>query len=203
MAIEIEKKFLLTADQQDALLKDATDLGHKQVENIYFDTADYSLSLRDFWLRRRDGVYELKTPVSTGSGSFGGTNRYHELTDDSEIAEALGIEISDTLERSLTDFDIHPFVTCYTDRASYEKQGFHIDIDQATYRDSVFSYAVAEIELLVETEDEANGADNRIMAFAADHNLTSDTVIHGKIGAFLQAERPDHFETLMKAGILK
>jgi uncharacterized protein YjbK len=203
MAIEIEKKFLLTPDQQATLLKDATDLGHKRVEDIYFDTKDYSLSLRDLWLRRRDGVYELKAPASVGSGSLAGTNRYHELTDDSEIAKALGIEISDCLERSLTDFDIHPFVTCYTDRASYEKQGFHIDIDQATYRDSSFSYSVAEIELLVETEGEANEADDRIMAFAADHNLTSDTVIHGKIGAFLEAERPKHFKTLMDAGILK
>lgn len=52
--IEIEKKFLLTEAQRARLLKDAKKLEDKKVEDSYFDTSDYRLTTKDYWLRLRN-----------------------------------------------------------------------------------------------------------------------------------------------------
>lgn len=200
--IEIEKKFILTDAQRKDLLSGARELGQKIVEDDYFDTDDYSLGRNDFWFRRRDGAYELKAPLKSGSGSYLATNRYHEITDIDEIAQELGLG-SDNFEAALAGAGIKRFVTCFSDRSSYEKQGFHIDIDAATYRDTDLTYAVAEIELLVNDESEADAADQHIIEFAKSFNLTTDQVVMGKIAAYLQAESPEHYAALVEAGVLK
>ncbi len=200
--IEIEKKFLLTDAQREALLSGAQELGRKLIEDDYFDTDDYSLTRNDLWFRRRDGAYELKAPLLSGSGSYFATNRYNEITDIHEIASRLGLS-GDNFEASLAGAGIKRFVTCFSDRTSYEKQGFHIDVDAATYRDTDFTYAVAEIELLVKDESEADDADRRIIEFAKGFNLTTDQVVMGKIAAYLQAEKPDYYTALVEAGVLK
>ena len=200
--IEIEKKFALTPLQKEALLYGARPLGQKVVEDDYFDTDDYSLTKHDFWFRKRDGAYELKVPLQSGSGSYGATNRYHELTDLADIARELKAS-TDNFEEALSLVGIKRFMTCFTDRTSYEKDGFHIDIDAASYRDTDFTHAVAEIELLIEDEAGADAADDKIMEFAKQFNLTTDQVVLGKVAAYLQAERPDHYEALIAAGVLK
>ncbi len=199
--IEIEKKFLLTEEQQRALLEGATELGEKLVNDSYLDTKDYSLTKKDFWFRLRDGAYELKMPLKSGAGVV--TNRYHELTHESQITQELGLEIVDDLPTTLKDAGIEQFMTCYTQRISYEKQGFHIDVDRVTYLDSTFVYAVAEIELLVETEAEADDAEARIIEFAKQFDLIIDQVVLGKVVALIQSEDPAHFEALVLAGVLK
>ena len=201
--IEIEKKFLLTAAQKSDLLDGAHELGHRLVEDSYFDTDDFALSTGDFWLRERDGVYELKAPLKSGDGSSSGGNHYHEITDTDEIAHELGLAAGQDFATELSLAGIKKFVTCFTSRESYEKQGFHVDIDSATYLDSVFVYALAEIELLVRSESEANEADKRIIEFARGFGLTTDQVILGKIGAFIKSERPEHYKALVDAGVFK
>lgn len=201
--IEIEKKFLLTKQQQERLLSDAAELGEKKVVDSYLDTDDYQLTTADFWFRERNGTYELKAPLRTGSGSYEATNRYHEITDLHEIAAKLQLEPGVDFETALSRAGIKRFMTCYTDRRSYEKQGFHIDIDAATYQDSAFRYAIAEIELLIENEAEADEADRRIVEFAKGFDLTVDEVVLGKVAAYLKAEKPDHYDALVAAGVLK
>jgi adenylate cyclase class IV len=200
--IEIEKKFLPTPEQQEALLKDAKIIESKVVTDTYLDTPTYELSTHDLWLRERDGVYELKAPPKAGSGSYSGTNRYHEITDPRLILQELGLDPNDTIDTAFNKADIAPFMICYTNRSSYEKDGFHIDVDSATYDDSEFTYALVEIELLVD-ETEAEEADSRIMEFARQYNLRADGVILGKIAALLKEERPEHYNALVAANILK
>lgn len=200
--IEIEKKFLPTPEQQEALLKDAKLIESKVVTDTYLDTPTYELSTHDLWLRERDSVYELKAPPKTGSGSYSGTNRYHEVTDPRLILQELGLDPNDTIDTAFKKAGIEPFMTCYTNRSSYEKDGFHIDVDSATYDDSEFTYALVEIELLVD-ETEAEEADSRIMEFARQFGLQADGVILGKIAALLKEERPAHYQALVAANILK
>lgn len=200
--IEIEKKFLLTSKQQHDLLDGATELSEKLVTDSYLDTSDYRLTMNDLWFRERDGTYELKMPLTSGSGTA--TNRYHELTDVTDIARELGIGgETDDLTKSLREAGIVPFMTCFTQRKSYEKQGFHIDVDTVTYQNSSFAYAIAEIELLVESEAEADNAEARIIEFAKQFDLVIDQIVLGKVAAFLKFENPVHYETLVSAGILK
>lgn len=201
--IEIEKKFLLSDTQQQALLKDAHALGEKSVEDSYFDTDDFYLTRQDYWLRERNGAYELKAPLKSSSGSPTATNRYHELTSLEEICQELALNLTTDFEAALSTAGIKRFITAYTSRTSYEKQGFHIDIDAVAYRNSDFVYALAEIELLVNNESDADDAERRIIAFAQDFNLTTDRVILGKVVAYLESENPSHFQALIDAGVLK
>lgn len=201
--IEIEKKFLLTDEQKKDLLEGAHELGHKLVVDSYFDNDAFVLTSNDLWLRERDGAHELKAPLKSGNGSASGGNRYHEITDSKEIAHQLGLSGGSDLETELSRAGIKKFITCFTNRDSYEKQGFHIDIDSATYLSSEFVYALAEIELLVNSESEADDADRRIIEFAKGFGLTTDQVILGKIGAFIKSEIPDHYKFLVGAGVLK
>ncbi len=201
--IEIEKKFLLSEHQQNDLLEGARELGVKLVEDSYLDTETFSLTTNDLWFRDRDGAYELKAPLLSGSGSYTATNRYNEITDTQEIARVLGLDTDLDFETSLSRAGIKKFMTVYTSRNSYEKQGFHIDIDSARYLDSSFEYAVAEIELLVTSESEADEAESQIIEFAKKFELITDQVVLGKVAAYLKAEKPAHYEALVNAGVLK
>lgn len=201
--IEIEKKFLLTDTEQQALLLGAHELGQKTVEDSYLDDDNYSLTTRDYWFRERDGAYELKAPLKSSNGSPTLTNRYNEITDIDAIRQELSLTDGIDLPSALSIAGIRRFMTCCTVRNSYEKQGFHIDIDTVTYADSTFKYAIAEIELLIEDESQANEAENRIVKFARSFDLTTDKVILGKVGAYLQAVEPDHYRALVEAGVFK
>jgi adenylate cyclase class IV len=201
--IEIEKKFLLTPDQEAALLTDAEELGQKVVEDIYFDTKTYDLTTHNQWLRKRDGAFELKTSLKTNTNSQSGAVYFRELTIPEEIADELGLSGGAALERELERGNIQPFMTVITNRTSYQKQGFHIDIDTATYGDSSFTYAVAEIELLIDNEADANTAEQHIITFAKKFNLTTDKIILGKVAAYLKTEDPTHYKVLERTGIFK
>lgn len=201
--IEIEKKFLLTAQQQSDLLEGAEAHDLKLVEDSYLDTETFALTTNDLWFRERDGAYELKVPLKSGSGSYASTNRYHELTDIEEIARELGFDAGLDFETSLSRAGISKFISLTTSRQSYEKAGFHIDVDAITYADSTFEYAVAEIELLIEDEEGADEADRRIVEFAKQFDLVTDQVILGKVAAYLKSESPQHYAALVDAGVLK
>lgn len=201
--IEIEKKFFLTASEKEALLQDAETLGQKILEDSYLDTKDFQLTKRDMWFRERNGAYELKVPLKTHTETSFITNQYHELTDKEEIRHELSLDTSGDFETALSIAGITSFMTCYTARSSYEKQGFHIDVDSVTYAGSDFEYNLAEIETLVIDESEATGAESRIVEFAKSHGLTTDRTILGKVGAYLKAERPEHYKILVDAGVLK
>lgn len=201
--IEIEKKFLLTDAQQQSLLEGSEELGEKIVNDSYLDTSDYRLTTADYWFRERDGVYELKAPLKTSNGLGTATNRYHEITNIEEITQELNIPVESDFATALSTASIKRFMTCYTRRNSYEKQGFHIDVDEVSYDDSQFTYAVAEIELLIDDESQADDAELLIVEFAKKFDLVTDQVVLGKVAAFLRAEKPDHYETLVAAGVLK
>lgn len=201
--IEIEKKFLLSDIQQQELLSGARKLGNKMVEDSYLDTDDFRLTTHDLWFRKRDGSYELKVPLKSTSDSNVATNRYHELTDIHEIASELGLNASQDFEAALLQAGIKKYMTCFTNRTSYEKRGFHLDIDTVTYLDSTFEYALAEIELLIDSESDADNAEHRIIEFAKEFNLVVDRVILGKVAAYLQAKRPEHYKALVAAAIFK
>lgn len=199
--IEIEKKFLLTDEQTQALLTDAQKLSEKSITDSYLDTSGYSLTTKDLWLRERNGSFELKTPLKTKGASA--THRYYESTELGDIRQALKLDDGDTFTASLANSRIERFMTCLTYRKSYSKQGFRIDIDTVTYQNSPFTYAIAEIELIVDDEAQVDEAEDRIIAFAKQHGLTTDQVVLGKIVAYLKSERADHYKALVEADISK
>lgn len=199
--IEIEKKFLLTDTQKQALLDGARGIGEKSMTDSYLDTADYSLTTNDLWFRERNGAYELKAPLRLKTESSTATNRYHELTEIEDILRTLKLDATDDFKAALLTAGITSFITCFTQRKSYTKQNFQIDVDAVTFRDSQFEYAIAEIELIIDDESQADEAEYRIIEFAKQLGLTTDQVILGKVAAYLKAEKIDHYEVLVEAGI--
>lgn len=83
--LEIERRFRLLSDEevlrfQQKLTSPPYQINNpiteKIVEDEYFDDAHYTLTLGDLWLRRRNGVWELKAPL-TPSVHEDGHQKYH------------------------------------------------------------------------------------------------------------------------------
>ncbi|XP_029517016.1 thiamine-triphosphatase [Oncorhynchus nerka] len=93
MSVEVERKFVCDADIQKQLEEiGAVCIGQKQFQDKYFDTPDFLLTLRDVWLRCRQGCWELKCATVTKAEDRVGEpqkaelcSRYQEITNLSQI----------------------------------------------------------------------------------------------------------------------
>nr|XP_023661615.1 thiamine-triphosphatase [Paramormyrops kingsleyae] len=87
MSVEVERKFVCDANIQDKLREiGAVCVGQCQFEDKYFDTPAHHLTLRDVWLRCRQGSWELKCPTQeSGNPELGLCSRYREITSLPEI----------------------------------------------------------------------------------------------------------------------
>lgn len=194
--IEIEKKFSLTEDEKTKLIEGAEPLGRKVFTDTYYDTLDWGLTLKDTWLRSREGKYELKVPLREISHDRI-VDQYRELETNEEIAEHLVLSIEgSTLEEALRKTDYKPFCTLTTTREKYKKDGYGIDIDAVD-----FGYVVTEIELMVTNEDEVEKATNKILQFAKSHGIMPGKV-RGKVAEYLRRNSPSHYEALRSVGIV-
>lgn len=189
--IEIEKKFLPSSEQLVQMLQGATSKGEIIQRDTYYDTKEYTLSLKDWWLRKRNASFELK--ISVQNEECGTETRYREVEDELEIRHELGIEESGEMEATLAANGFLPFGSWETRRTAYEKEGFTIDVDAVDY--GAFQHDVVEIELLVSDPSMAREAADRILAFAAQYGLSTERVA-GKVITYLQRERPEHYQVL-------
>src|SRR3989338_7702917 len=123
--IEVEKKYQLTPAQKSRLLKGAELLGTKTNEDVYFDTADFSLTRQDHWLRTRSGRFELKRRVHELGHKLGGT-AYDEIEDEAGIRAFLKPPEVGSLEADLASAGYNPFAKIVKKRRSYEKERFHL-----------------------------------------------------------------------------
>jgi len=192
--IEIEKKFAITEEQRAALVARAELVSQKKIRDIYYDSADYVLTRKDWWLRERDGAFELKTVVVSADRSV---DRYEETVDEPGIRQRLGLSGVSDLKTDLASAGIVPFVDLVTTRTKYKSGDFLIDMDELDY-----GYALIEIELMVTNEDLVAAAAERIRAFATEVGLDQSPV-RGKVVEYLRRHRPEHYHALQDAGVLK
>jgi len=195
--IEVEKKFLLSEGDEARLLAGAEFLAEKSFTDIYYDTADYSLSVKDTWLRARDGRFELKVAMYSSTGRL--VDQYDELEDEVKIREALHLEAGGDFTEVMARAGYLSFCTCQTTRRKYSKNGFIIDLDSVDFGD--FTYNIGEIELMVHEKSDIDGAIEKILAFAKEHGLAMAPV-RGKVREYLERKRPAHYQALVKAGII-
>lgn len=196
--IEVEKKFILTPEQEKSIIKDAEFLGEKQFTDIYYDDADFSLTTKDIWLRERDGRHELKLPMNESLENRV-SDQYRELDAEDDILAhfgARGISIKDFLTKK----GYLPFCTITTTRRKYKKEGFVVDLDITD-----FGYTLAEIEYMVSDESEIKEATNTIIKFAEKHGVASGSAIlvRGKVVEYLKLKNPTHFQALIDAKVIK
>lgn len=197
--LEIEKKFHLSDEQQKRLLDGADFVSEKQVTDTYFDNKNYSLTTKDWWLRNRNGAFELK--ISLPGHDMRVINEYEEIINENAIREKLEISQNASLDEDLAAAGYVPFVSCTTTRRKFEKEGFTIDLDEVDY-DSDFDYNLAEIEKTFEDESRRQTAIESIIDFAKAHKLT-DEPVRGKVIEYLLQKRPKHYQALLDAGVVK
>jgi predicted adenylyl cyclase CyaB len=189
--IEIEKKFIIQQNELAHLIAGAHFLGTEKHTDIYYDTADHVLTKRSIWLREREGRFELKFPM--GARGKSGVTSYDEIEDDPLITQKLGFPEGRPLDRTLASLGYQPFATITTTRSKYEKEGFHIDVD-----DTDFGHSVVEIELMIADEQDMAAATKRILDFAAAQGISITNNIRGKVIEYLRRNDPEHFHELEK-----
>lgn len=189
--IEVEKKFILSESDRKRLLAGAESIGTKTFTDVYYDNAGYDLTIKDWWLRSRNGALELKTPAGNGNPRTGiETNQYEEFESEDAIKKQLGINSDKPLPETLPLLGYRPFGTMTTVREKYKKDGFTIDIDSVD-----FGFNIAEIELMVEDGGKIEEARQRIIAFTKQHGLKVDPV-RGKVLEYLARIDQEHFRAL-------
>lgn len=193
--IEVEKNFDLKEGDKARLIKGAAFLEKKNIVDIYYDTKDYFLTGKDFWLRARNGKFELKVPLNAGSIFNRITDQYQELETNEDIAQELNLSDPGDMEKSFREKGYAPFATIATTREQYKKGDFHLDFDEMD-----FGFSAFEVELMVRTVNQIPAAEKRILKFGADYNLS--TVSAGKVVEFLRRYRPEHFAFLKARAVV-
>ncbi len=193
--IEIERKFDLKEGDKEKLIDGATLIGKKTFTDVYYDDANLSLSLKDYWLRVRQGKWELKVPLNKDKGMDIKTDQYRELETDAEIAKELDCD-GDNLSESLKTKGFAPLAEIITTRESYARGEFHIDFDETN-----FDYGTCEIECMVEDISQIPDAENKILAFAESLGLSSK-MGRGKLTVYLERFRNPEYKKLVEAGII-
>ncbi len=201
--IEVEKKFKLNDEEEKRLLKGAEFVSEKTFTDVYYDTADFTLSKNNIWLRERDGEFQLKLPVFQKEKMQ--TTQFQEIEGEDKIREIFAVATVLDFETDIKAFGYEFFCQLRTTRKKYQKEGFEIDLDEAVSilpGEEDFVYKITEIELLVENKDEVSSASKQIEKFAKRNELKFEKK-RGKIVQYLFQKKPKHFEALVVAGVVK
>ncbi|XP_045920492.1 thiamine-triphosphatase isoform X2 [Micropterus dolomieu] len=220
MSVEVERKFLCSADILKTLEEIGVCVGQLQFRDQYFDTPKFDLTLRDVWLRKRKGRWELKCPatVNVTEGTGGEQSkaqaalctRYKEITNLPEIQLRVKEVIKDICadretnssqedESWLSKMNLVCFAEFTTVRRSFtlEEEGVQIDLDQAD-----FGYHVGEIEVLVPEGGDVQSALEKIERTARKLGLTGDQRVEGKMTVYLKMNHPEHYAKLLSEHVL-
>lgn len=119
--IEVEKNFAVTAQDKKRLISGTTFLYKKVFTDVYYDSSDYALTGKDFWLRTREGKFELKVPQNIVHISERATDQYRELETDEEIAQELGLSLAKPLSEAIKERGFTSVATITTTRERYQK----------------------------------------------------------------------------------
>jgi len=196
--IEVERKFAPTDEQLQKISDAATFIQEKIFTDIYYDTPSYSLTENDTWLRQRQGAWELKV---ASEKNVGATDIYHEIVEIEKISQFLQEKLGNSLDKLIAKGTIEPFAELVTRRKKFTFGSFNIDVDTVSAEN--LSYSLAEIEMLVKDESEKAAAAEAIDQLAHDFGLSCDAIIPGKVLAYMEINRQNHFNHLMEKGVIR
>jgi predicted adenylyl cyclase CyaB len=196
--IEVERKIEVGPEFLNYLARHGSFVSKKTIEDTYFDTSDYRYTTQNIWLRERERrTFELKKAIKRADLTI---DRYEEITNLEAILEVLGINDMGDFTSSLSQAGIGPFATFVTHREKYQLQEFTIDVDVADFGD--FTYQIAEIECLVENEDEIPKAELQINELLKKLQIDTSKKPCAKLTAYLIQCRPKHYKALHLAGVV-
>lgn len=191
--IEVEKKFFTSTALYEFVHHQCEFVGEKVIDDVYYDTPEFTLTLRNHWLRSRNGTWELKVPTADFSPEV---TSYEEYDDEALICQQLGIEGTALSREVLTKLGYVPMAEFQSMRKKFRHGDFIIDIDETT-----FDLELCEIELLVQTPDDVELAQRKIIEFARGIDPTLRETHVGKVRYFIITRYPHIDEQLVAAGI--
>ncbi|MGH2612160.1 MAG: CYTH domain-containing protein [Rhabdochlamydiaceae bacterium] len=187
----------MTPEQEKALIEGAEFLGEKKFTDTYYDDLNYSLTTKDIWFRNRDRKFELKLPMNV-SIEERVSDQYKEIEDEREIKQYFKFDNNGSLPELLENRKYVAFCIITTTRRKYKKEGFGIDLDIID-----FGYTVAEIEYMADDGENLKEATDKIIAFANNHGIVTGDIVRGKGAEYLRRNKPEHFQALIDAKVLK
>ncbi|TRY55768.1 hypothetical protein DNTS_008484 [Danionella cerebrum] len=231
MNVEVERKFVCDAEIMGKLQDiGARRIGLVQFGDQYFDSPDLLLTLQDFWLRRREGLWELKCPTVSvspaGNAAQNLCSRYREINSlpmiQSEVRRVLS-QCSAEGSRShsspmkqtenkitgmsledaewLNEFGLTCFAEFRTERCSYLLEKEDGPV-RVDLDQADFGYCVGEMEILVPEGGDVNAALQRITSTAEQLGLSSEERVKGKMDVYLERFHPEHYIKLLHAHVL-
>jgi CYTH domain len=215
-AYEVERKFLLTPKSRSFLLSTALAAAApvRIIEFVaeYFDDVNLTLTQGDLWLRQRQRIWQLKQPVTTSGAQSHRCDMtiYREVEGESAVWSALAVYGVEQAK-----------VTCYA-RLDTRRTSFQINFDGMTVEvvldectsasehgelekiDKRFTYTIGEVEVLVSSPGDLDGAQAVIDRFFDLHGLssTSSQLASGKLLQYIKMYRPSHYNKLVRAGVV-
>ncbi|XP_057679819.1 thiamine-triphosphatase [Corythoichthys intestinalis] len=228
MSIEVERKFVCDAKSLKVLEEIGVCAGQCQFQDRYFDTPQFDLTLRDFWLRQRKGCWELKCPLAPVKGASATPGepsradtlctRYKEITNVADIhlklkevlkdifknEEILMTESCQTLIDHQNEFwasamNLVCFAEFTTVRRTFTFEGEGVHVD---LDEADFGYSVGEIEVLLPEGGDMQAALDKIERTAKKLGVTGDQGVDGKMSVYLQRNYPAHYARLLSQNIL-
>ncbi|MBA3238232.1 MAG: CYTH domain-containing protein [Parachlamydiaceae bacterium] len=190
--IEVEKKVALDQNQIKKIAQKAQLVQEILIHDSYFDTIEYHYTSQNIWLRRREGIFELKVKVKKREDLV---DIYEEITNEKSLLEQLGLDMLGDLPTTLCQNKIFPFCNFVTQRKSYQVGELKIDIDEADFGD--LRYRVAEIEMIVSSLDKVEDAEQKITQFINELEINTSIPVTGKLTYYLYCRRPGHYQTLV------
>jgi adenylate cyclase class IV len=200
--IEVELKFVMNEDARRSVVAASVFQGTQKHDDICYDTADYGLSLNNWWLRSRNGHYTLKIPALVPEGwVMGGVEDCPrlEIEDEEEIAAALKMPARSgpepvSFHQRLAEAGYTGHYRFSTVREKYTCGPLTIDMDTAFWQGHVFP--VCEVEQCVAQVEQVPHAREAIEAFARHHGLETGTV-EAKLFSVIRLQNPEHYARLM------
>ncbi len=194
--IEIEKRIRLNEEIKKILIADAQFLKQEEIIDEYYDNDCFEFTTNDIWLRNRNKKFELKIGIK----GMGKADRYRELEDEQDIKKFLNIPDNVEIKDFLKEKGFEPFCELKTKSEKYKNGDFLIEIDQSEAQD--FKYNSAEIELMVENENQIQEARDKIIDFLNSKNIPLERLFFAKIFEYIKEKRRSHFIELVKRGIV-
>ncbi|XP_056594497.1 thiamine-triphosphatase isoform X3 [Triplophysa dalaica] len=193
MTVEVERKFVCDAEVMGRL-KDigAQCIGQRQFQDQYFDTLDFVLTLKDFWLRCREGLWELKCPAVLGSKPVNETEtlctRYKEITSfplvQSEVRRIIKEHTAEGSESNSSQRE-------QTDKVRENEDTDCCPTDDKKWLTDLNMVCFAEFK-----------TERCSYILEREEGLSCEKKVQGKMDVFLQRYRPDHYTKLLSAHIL-
>jgi predicted adenylyl cyclase CyaB len=192
--IEVEKKFSPTKKQLKRLLIGAEFLKEIIIKDTYFDTKDFSLILKDKWLRLRGKSLELKLPLGPIGHTEASLDLYDEITNENKILKILNLPKDININNVLEKGGYKAVASFITTRRKYKKEGFNIDVDALD-----FGYNLVEIETLISDNSKMEKAGEKILNFAIENGLTVNYV-RGKFVEYVFRKNRKLYNAMREAG---